>query len=46
VTEIKAHPIIDDSKQDLTIVGRKLYLHVLGLAVLNYVMQRFLRDAI
>jgi hypothetical protein len=46
VTDIEADPIVDDPKQDLPIIGCKLYLHVLGLAVLSDVMQRFLHDTV
>ena len=46
VTDIEANPIVDYPKQDSPIFGCKLYLHVLGLAMLGDVMQRFLRDTI
>jgi hypothetical protein len=46
VVDVEADPVVDYPKRYLPIIGRKLYLHVLGLAVRNDIMQRFLRDTI
>ena len=44
--EVEAYPIVDDPKRYSSIIDLKFYLHVLGLAVRNDVVQCFLSDTI
>jgi hypothetical protein len=46
VTGIETNSVVDNPKRYSRIIGTQLYLHVLGLAMGNDVMHRFLGDAI